>query len=143
MLYSFIFFHTTIQVNDPEASLSNMSNTINKTPFKNTTQTGTNHKILLNSFLYTNPNIYYLFFYQKYIFIVILFPNLYNTKYDENTLIQVLYNTHNTGIFFCTSIVDNTRIRVLLSPSSNDPFIFILIFVVPHQNDVATTKIMK
>jgi hypothetical protein len=31
MLYSFIFFHTTIQVNDPDASLSN---TINKKPCK-------------------------------------------------------------------------------------------------------------
>ena len=75
MLYSFIFFHTTIQVNDPEASLSN---TINQKPCKNTTQAGTNHKILLNSFfLYKNPNIYYFFFffYQKYIFIVILFSN--------------------------------------------------------------------
>ena len=57
MLYSFIFFHTTIQVNDPEASLSN---TINKKPCKNTTQAGTDHKILLNFvFLYKIPNIYY------------------------------------------------------------------------------------
>ena len=48
MLYSFIFFHTTIQVNDPEAPLSDMSNKINKKPCKNTTQAGTNHKILLN-----------------------------------------------------------------------------------------------
>ena len=62
MLYSFIFFHTIIQVNDPEASLPNMSNTINKKPCKNTTQASTNHTILLNSFfLYKNPNIYYFF----------------------------------------------------------------------------------
>ena len=35
--------------------------------------------------------------------------------YTKNTRIRVLYNTR---IVFCTSIVDNTRIRVLLSPSS-------------------------
>jgi hypothetical protein len=66
MLYSFIFFHTTIQVNDPEASLSNMSNTINKKPCKRTTQAGTNHKILLNSFfIYTKILIFITFFLPK------------------------------------------------------------------------------
>ena len=75
VIYSFIFFHTTIQVNDPEASLSSMSNTINKQPCKNTTQAGTNHKILLNPFFYTKILIFITFFYQKYIFIVILFSN--------------------------------------------------------------------
>ena len=85
MLYSFIFFHTTIQVNDIEASLSNMSNTINKKPCKRTTQAGTNHKILLNSFfIYTKILIFITFFYQKYIFIVILFSNLYNTRIFSN-----------------------------------------------------------
>ena len=113
MLYSFIFFHTTIQVNDPEASLSNMSNTINKKHCKNTIQAGTNHKILLNSFfLCKNPNIYY-FFLPK-----IHFPTYTILKYDKNTRIRIWYNTR---IFFCTSIVDNTRIRALLSQSSNDP----------------------
>jgi ABC-type glycerol-3-phosphate transport system permease component len=59
-----------------------LSNTINKKPCKNTTQAGTNHKILLNSFfLYKNPNIYYFFFYQKYIFIVILFSYIKNMCY--------------------------------------------------------------
>ena len=46
------------------------------------------------------------------------FPIYTILKYDKNTRIRVLYNTR---IFFCTSIVDNTRIRVLLSLSSNDP----------------------
>ena len=75
-------FHTTIHVhvNDPEVSLSTMSNTINKKPCKNTTQAGTNHKILLNSFFYTKILIFITFFYQKYIFTVILFSKLYNTK---------------------------------------------------------------
>ena len=116
MLYSFIFFHTTIQVNDTEASLSN---TINKKPCKNTTQAGTNHKILLNYFiLYKNPNIYYFFFFTKNTFsLSFYFPTYTILNYDKNTRIRVLYNTR---IFFCTSIVDNTRIRVLLSPSSND-----------------------
>ena len=100
MLYSFIFFHTIIQVNDPEASLSN---TINKKPCKNTTQAGTNHNILLNSFfLYKNHNIYYFFFYQKYIFIFILFSNLYNIKiwqeYSYTSIVQYSY-------IFSTSIV--------------------------------------
>ena len=118
MLYSFIFFHTTIQVNDTEASISDMSNTINKKPCKNTTQAGTNHKILLNYyFLYKNPNIYYFFFYQKYIFI--LFSNLYNTKiwqeYSYTSIVQYSY------IFlyeYCCHQVQ--MIRVLLLPSSND-----------------------
>jgi hypothetical protein len=90
MLFSFIFFHTTIQVNDREASLSN---TTKKKPCKNTTQAGTNHKILLNSFfLYKNPIIFITFFYQKYIFIVIFSPNLYNTKiwqeYSYTSIVQ-------------------------------------------------------
>jgi len=38
------------------------------------------------------------------------FPIYTILKYDKNT-----------RIFFSTSIVDNTRIRVLLSLSSNDP----------------------
>ena len=97
-----------------------MSNTINKKPCKNTTQAGTNHKILLNSFfLYKKPNIYYFFFTKNTFSLSFYFPTYTILKYDKNTRIRVLYNTR---IFFCTSIVDNTRIRVLLSPSSNDPF---------------------
>jgi len=70
-----------------------LSNTINKKPCKNTTQAGTNHKILLNSFfLYKNPMIFITFFYQKYIFIVIFSPNLYNTKiwqeYSYTSIVQ-------------------------------------------------------
>ena len=92
-------FHTTIHVNDPEASLSN---TINKKPCKNTTQAGTNHKILLNSFfLYKNPNIYYFFFTKNTFSLSFYFPNCTILKYDKNTRIRA-------RLFFCTSIVDNT-----------------------------------
>jgi hypothetical protein len=95
MLYSFIFFHTTIQVNDPEASLSNMSNTINKKPCKRTTQAGTNHKILLNSFfIYTKILIFITFFFTKNTFsLSFYFPTYTILKYDKNTRIRVLYNT--------------------------------------------------
>ena len=84
MLYSFIFFHTTIQVNDPEASLSN---TINKQPCKNTTQAGINHKILLNPFFNTKILILLLFFFIKNTFsLSFYFPTNAMLKYDKNTL---------------------------------------------------------
>ena len=42
---------------------------------------------------------------------------------------------YNTRIFFCTSIVDNTHIRVLLSPSSND-LSCILTYTILHRSHV-------
>ena len=113
-----LFVHTTIQVNDPEASLSNMSNTINKKPCKNTTQAGTNHKILLNSFFwYKNPIICSfilpkIHFHCHFIFQLIQYWNM--TKNLYTSIVQYSY-------IFLYEYVNNTRIRVLLSSSSNDP----------------------
>ena len=81
-------------------------------PCKNTTQAGTNHKILLNSFFYTKILTFITFFFTKNTFsLSFYFPNCTILKYDKNTRIRVQYSS----IFF---------VRVLwtiLSPSSNDP----------------------
>jgi hypothetical protein len=74
-------------------------------PCKNTTQAGTNHKILLNSFFYTKILTFITFFFTKNTFsLSFYFPNCTILKYDKNTRIRVQYSS----IFFCTSIVDNT-----------------------------------
>jgi hypothetical protein len=60
--------------------------TINKKPCKNTTQAGTNHKILLNSFfLYKNPNIYYFFFTKNTFSLSFYFPTYTMLKYGVSS----------------------------------------------------------
>ena len=86
LLYSFIFFHTTIQVNDTEASLSNMSNTINKKPCKTQPKLASITKFYSILFFYTKILIFITFFFftKNTCSLLFYFPTYTMLKYDKN-----------------------------------------------------------